>query len=93
MFSVGLFWILGMIIIKRFTFDGILGVVHPNLTKCREFEQSLHNLCVVVGGVTEMREEFLPRGVFHFSFVVGLIVAVPCILIACHVVVSVVTSN
>ena len=59
MFSVGLFWILGMIIIKRFTLDGILGVVHPNLTKRREFEQSLHNLCVVVGGVTQMREEFL----------------------------------
>ena len=93
MFSVGLFWILGMIIIERFTLDGILGVVHPNLTKRREFEQSLHNLCVVVGGVTKMREEFLPRGVFHLSIVVGLIIAVPCIIIACHVIVRMVTSN
>ena len=48
MVSVWLFWVLGMIVVEGLAVDGIRSVVHPDLTKSREFEQALHNLRVVV---------------------------------------------
>ena len=63
-----------MIIVEGFAFDGVLGVVHPDLADSGEFQEALLNHSAVVAGETGTgsTEEYLPAAILNFALFVGL---------------------
>ena len=65
-------------------------MVHPDLADCREFKQTLYDLCSVVAGITIGCKIALPAGVFYLAFFVRISVLV---VVTGHVVMGMVTGN
>ena len=61
-----------MVVVERFAVDGVLGVVHPDLTDGRQFQQAfLDHRRVVAGEAGAVgAEEHLPAAVLDFALVV-----------------------
>ena len=57
-----------MIVVEGFAIDGILRVVHPNLTDGGQLKQSVVHHSLIVALKAQMLEIHLPGSVFYLTF-------------------------
>ena len=89
-----------MIVVEKTSIilQSALDVVEPELTNLCVLKKTCYATLedIIIAGIARVSEVVLPRSILYLTLVVyleALLVSIPCVIIASHVVVSVVTSD